>query len=130
MNSKRTKHVSSTYSVRIFPAGGGTVAAELYYVGAEGLHHLKAKEGNDSLKTKEGMTLTRGKPKIAYAVSAGKMQQIAQDPSREIIVLNDKLLELPVGPVTDFQILDGLLYVVSANGFFFYQKPYYSKKLS
>ena len=101
-----------------FPAGGGTVAAELYYVGAEGLHHLKAKEGNDPLKTKEGMTLTRGKPKIAYAVSAGKMQQIAQDPSREIIVRNDKLLELPVGPVTDFQILDGLLYVVSANGFF------------
>ena len=46
------------------------------------------------------------------------MQQIAQDPSREIIVLNDKLLELPVGPVTDFQILGGLLYVVNANGFF------------
>lgn len=101
-----------------FPAGGGTVAAELYYVGAEGLHHLKVKEGNDPLKTKEGMTLTRGKPKIAYAVSAGKMQQIAQDPSREIIVLNDKQLELPVSSVTDFQILDGLLYVVSANGFF------------
>ena len=91
-----------------FPAGGGTVAAELYYVGAEGLHHLKAKEG---------MTLTRGKPKIAYAVSAGEMQQITQYPP-ETIALNDKQLELPVGPVTDFQILDGLLYVVSANGFF------------
>ena len=99
------------------PAGGGIVATELYYVGAEGLHHLKAKEGNDPLKTKEGMTLTRGKPKIAYAVSAGEMQQITQYPP-ETIVLNDKQLELPVGPVTDFQILDGLLYVVSANGFF------------
>ena len=100
-----------------FPAGGGTVAAELYYVGAEGLHHLKAKEGNDPLKMKEGMTLIRGKPKIAYAVSAGEMQQITQYPP-ETIALNDKQLELPVGPVTDFQILDGLLYVVSANGFF------------
>ncbi len=91
-----------------FPAGGGTVAVELYYVGAEGLHHLKAKKEK---------TLTRGKPKIAYAVSAGEMHQIAQHPP-ETIVLNDKQLELPVGPVTDFQILDGLLYVVSANGFF------------
>ena len=100
-----------------FPVGGGTLFAELYYVGAEGLHHLKAKEENDPLKTKEGMTLTRGKPKIAYAVSAGEMQQIAQNSSSETMVLNDKLLELPVGPVTDFQILDGLLYVVSANGF-------------
>ena len=100
-----------------FPAGSGTLAAELYYVGAEGLHHLKAKEGNDPLKAKEGMTLTRGKPKIAYAVSAGEMQQIMQYPP-ETIVLNDKQLELPVGSVTDFQILEGLLYVVSANGFF------------
>jgi len=100
-----------------YPVGGGTLAAELYYVGAEGLHHLKAKEKNDPLKTKEGMTLTRGKPKIAYAVSAGEMQQIAQDPSSETIVLNDKLLELPVGSVTDFHVLEGLLYVVSANGF-------------
>ena len=91
-----------------FAAGGGIVATELYYVGAEGLHHLKAKEG---------VTLTRGKPKIAYAVSAGEMQQITQYPP-ETIALNDKQLELPVGPVTDFQILDGLLYVVSANGFF------------
>ena len=96
--------------------GGGILATELYYVGAEGLHHLKATEANNPLKAKEEMTLTRGKPKIAYAVSAGEMQQITQYPP-ETIVLNDKLLELPVGPVTDFQILDGLLYVVSANGF-------------
>ena len=100
-----------------FPAGGGIVATELYYVGAEGLHHLKATGANDPLKAKEEMTLTRGKPKIAYAVSAGEMQQITQYPP-ETIILNDKQLELPVGPVTDFQILDGLLYVVSANGFF------------
>ena len=100
-----------------FPAGGGTIAAELYYVGAEGLHHLRAKEENDPLKTRKEKTLTRGKPKIAYAVSAGEMQQIAQYPP-ETIVLNDKQLELPVGPVTDFQISGNLLYVVSANGFF------------
>ena len=90
-----------------FPAGGGTLATELYYVGAEGLHHLQAKKEK---------TLIRGKPKIAYAVSAGEIQQITQYPP-ETIVLNDKQLELPVGPVTDFQILEGLLYVVSANGF-------------
>lgn len=100
-----------------YPAGGGTVAAELYYVGAEGLHHLRAKAENDPLKTQEEKTLTRGKPKIVYAVSAGEMQQIAQYPP-ETIVLNDKQLELPVGPVTDFQISGNLLYVVSANGFF------------
>lgn len=104
-NEARFKYVFG----KDFPAGGGIVAVELYYVGAEGVHHLKAKEEK---------TLTRGKPKIAYAVSAGEMQQIAQPPP-ETIVLNDKQLELPVGPVTDFQILDGLLYVVSANGFFF-----------
>ena len=101
-----------------FPVGGGSLAAELYYVGAEGLHHLRAKEENDPLKVKEEKTLTRGKPKIAYAVSAGKMQQIAQNSSNETIELNDKLLELPVGPVTDFQISGDLLYVVNANGFF------------
>lgn len=110
----RFKYISG----KDFPAGGGTVAVELYYVGAEGLHHLQAKEENDPLKTKEGMTLTRGKPKITYAVSAGEMPQIAQNPSSETIVLKDKLLELPVGSVADFQILEGLLYVVSANGFF------------
>ncbi|RKU11102.1 hypothetical protein C6503_18975 [Candidatus Poribacteria bacterium] len=113
-NEARFKYISG----KDFPVGGGTVFTELYYVGAEGLHHLKAKEENDPLKTKEGVTLTRGKPKIVYAVSAGEMQRIAQDPSSETIVLNNKQLELPVGSVTDFQILDGLLYVVSANGFF------------
>ena len=44
--------------------GSGILATELYYVGAEGLHHLKAKEENDPLKAKEEMTLTRGKPKL------------------------------------------------------------------
>ncbi len=114
-NGARLKYLfGKNYSMGI---GSGTLATELYYVGAEGLHHLKAKEGNDPLKTKEGVTLTREKPKIAYAVSAGEMQQITQYPP-ETIALNDKQLELPVGSVTDFQILDGLLYVVSANGFF------------
>ena len=112
-NEARYKYMSG----KEYPVGMGTLAAELYYVGAEGLHHLRAEAENDSLKAKEEKTLTRGKPKIAYAVSAGKMQQIEQYPP-ETIVLNDKQLELPVGPVTDFQILEGLLYVVSANGFF------------
>ena len=112
-NEARYKYIFG----KAYPAGGGTLAAELYYVGAEGLHHLKAKEQNDPLKRKAEKTLTRGKPKIAYAISAGEMQQIAQHPP-ETIVLNDKLLELPVGPVTDFQISGDLLYVVSANGFF------------
>ena len=106
-NGARLKYLfGKDYSIG---TGGGVLATDLYYVGAEGLHHLQAKEE---------MTLTRGKPKIAYAVSAGKLQQIAQDPSSETIVLNAKLLELPDGPVTDFQILGGLLYVVNANGFF------------
>ena len=114
-NGARLKYLfGKDYSMGI---GSGTLATELYYVGAEGLHHLKATEANDPLKAKEEMILTRGKPKIAYAVSARKMQQITQYPP-ETIALNDKQLELPVGPVTDFQILDGLLYVVSANGFF------------
>ena len=112
-NEARYKYMSG----KEYPVGMGTLAAELYYVGAEGLHHLRAEAENDPLKAKEEKTLTRGKPKIAYAVSAGEMQQIEQYPP-ETIVLNDKQLELPVGPVTDFQILEGLLYVVSANGFF------------
>ena len=100
-----------------FGIGSRFLTAELYYVGAEGLHHLNTKE-EKTFTPKEEKTLARGKPKIAYAVSAGKMQQIAQNSSNETIELNDKLLELPVGPVTDFQILGNLLYVVNANGFF------------
>ena len=43
------------------------------------------------------------------------MQQIAQDPSSEVINIEDRQL---IGPVTDFQISGGLLYVVNAKGFF------------
>ena len=59
--------------------------------------------------------LTRSKPTVAYAVGAGKIQQIAQDQLCEIIDINDRLR---MGPVTDFQISGDLLYVINAEGFF------------
>ena len=111
-----------------FPAGGGIVATELYYVGAEGLHHLKATGANDPLKAKEEMTLTRGKPKIAYAVSAGEMQQITQYPP-ETIILNDKQLELPVGSRHGLSNLGWSALRRQRERVLFYQKPYCSRKL-
>ena len=59
--------------------------------------------------------LTRSKPTVAYAVGAGKIQQIAQDQLCEIIDIDDRLR---MGPVTDFQISGDLLYVINAEGFF------------
>ena len=59
--------------------------------------------------------LTRSKPMVAYAVGAGKMQQIDQDQRCEIIDIDDRLR---MGPVTDFQISGDLLYVTNAKGFF------------
>ena len=73
------------------------------------------REYRDYLSAMGVKTLTRRNPKIVYTVVAGKMQQIDQDPSTEKIdVANKRLL----GPVTDFQILGDLLYVVNAKGFF------------
>ena len=69
----------------------------------------------EHLSTKAEKPLTRRKPAIAYVVTAGKMQQIAPDPSSETIDVNAKGL---IGPVTDFQVSRELLYVVTANGFF------------
>ena len=43
------------------------------------------------------------------------MQQIAQDPSSEMINIAVKRF---TGPVTDFQVSGDLLYVVNAKGFF------------
>ena len=60
-------------------------------------------------------TLTCSKPTIAYAVDAGKIQQIAQDQLCDTIDLDDRLM---MGPVTDFQISGDLLYVTNAKGFF------------
>jgi hypothetical protein len=73
------------------------------------------REYRDYLSAMGVKTLTRRNPKIVYTFVAGKMQQIDQDPSTEKIdVANKRLL----GPVTDFQISGGLLYVVNAKGFF------------
>ena len=69
----------------------------------------------DHLSATEQKALTRSKPTVAYAVGAGKMQQIDQDRLCEIIDLNDRLR---MGPVTDFQISGDLLYVTNAKGFF------------
>ena len=60
-------------------------------------------------------TLARSKPTIAYAVGAGKMQQIAQDQVCGTIDIDDRLR---MGPVTDFQISGDLLYVTNTKGFF------------
>ena len=59
--------------------------------------------------------LTRSKPPVAYAVTAGKMQLIDQDRLYETININDRLT---MGSVTDFQISGDLLYVTNAKGFF------------
>ena len=80
----------------------------------KGYHNVE-REYRDYLSAIGEKTLTRRNPKIMYTVVAGKMQQIAQDPSTEKIDVADKRL---LGPVTDFQISGGLLYVVNAKGFF------------
>ncbi|MDE0323980.1 MAG: hypothetical protein OXN27_08645 [Candidatus Poribacteria bacterium] len=63
-------------------------------------------------------TLTRSIPARAYAVANGKMQEILPEPSNETMDVEDKRLKQLIGPVTDFQISGGRLYIVTANGFF------------
>ena len=69
----------------------------------------------DHFSATEQKALTRSKPMVAYAVGAGKMQQIDQDQRCEIIDIDYRLR---MGPVTDFQISGDLLYVTNAKGFF------------
>ena len=78
-----------------------------YDMGRECLEHLSLTEQK---------ALTRSKPTVAYAVTAGKMQLIDQDQLCETIDIDDRLT---MGPVTDFQISGDLLYVTNAKGFFF-----------
>ena len=80
----------------------------------KGYHNVE-REYRDYLSAIGEKTLTRGKPTITYIIDAGKMQQIAQEPSTEKIDVADKRL---LGAVTDFQISGGLLHVVNAKGFF------------
>ena len=60
-------------------------------------------------------TLIRRKPTNSYAVNSGKMMQIAQNASSKEINVNPRRL---MGSVTDFQILENMLYIVNAKGFF------------
>ncbi len=84
------------------------ISTGVYYydMGRECLEHFSA-TGQEAL--------TRSKPPVAYAVAAGKMQQIDQDQLCETIDIDDRLT---MGPVTDFQISGDLLYVTNAKGFF------------
>ena len=77
-----------------------------YKVERDYLNHLHATEEK---------THIRGKPTNTYAVNSGKMQQIAQDSSSKAIDVDNKQL---MGSVTDFQILENMLYIVNAKGFF------------
>ena len=69
----------------------------------------------DHFSTTEQKALAPSKPAVAYAVGAGKMQQIDQKQPCETIDIDDRLR---MGPVTDFQISGDLLYVTNAKGFF------------
>ncbi len=85
-----------------------------FYNGYMGFYNVD-RECRDHLFATGEKTVVREKPIIAYIVDAGKMQQIAQDPSDKTIVIDDKRL---IGRVTDFQVSGDLLYVVNAKGFF------------
>ena len=81
-----------------------------------GVHYYDMeRECFDYLSATEQKALAPSKPMVAYAVGAGKMQQIDQDQLCEIIDIDDRLR---MGPVTDFQISGDLLYVTNAKGFF------------
>ena len=85
-----------------------------FYNGYMGFYNVE-RECRDHLSAIGEKTIVRGKPTIAYVVDAREMQQIAQDPSNEMINVADKRL---TGPVTDFQVSRDLLYAVNAKGFF------------
>ena len=91
-----------------------------FYNGYMGFYNVE-RQCHDHLSATGDKTLTRGKPTITYIVDAGKMRQIAQDPSSEMINIEDRRL---TGPVTDFQMSGDLLYVVNAKGFFSVKRLY------
>ena len=94
-----------------------------FYNGYMGFYNVE-RECRDHLSATGEKTLVRGKPTITYIVDAGEMQQIAQDPSSDLINIVDKRL---TGPVTDFQMSGDLLYVVNAKGFFSINRLYKPK---
>ena len=59
-------------------------------------------------------TVIRGKPTNAYFVNSGKMHQLTQVSSNKEINVNTKQL---IGAVSDFQILENMLYIINEKGF-------------
>lgn len=78
-------------------------------------YHNVQKDCLDFLYSKGQTTLTYGKPEIAYELfNSGKMQQIVPESSKKPIEIEDIQF---MGPITDFQVYDNLLYVVNTNGY-------------
>ena len=82
-------------------------------VGGVGSFHLE-RDSRDHLAAREVKTLTRVHPALAYTVVSGKMHPLTQAPTHWTIDIDEKRF---MGPVTDFQISDDLLCVVSEKGF-------------
>ena len=82
-------------------------------IGGVGSFHLE-RDSRDHLTTKEVKTLARVRPALAYTVVSGKMHPLTQAPTHWTIDIDKKRF---MGPVTDFQISDDLLCVVSEKGF-------------
>ena len=78
-------------------------------------HHNVQRDCQNYLSSKGQTTLIYGIPKNTYEViKSGKMQQIALEFSNKAIDIENNQF---MGPITDFQVSDNLLYVVNANGF-------------
>ncbi len=86
------------------------------YSQSQSLGYFKVDWGyREHLQTTGEKTIIRGKPTNTYVVNSGKMLQIAQNSSSKEIDVHTKKL---MGSVTDFQILENMLYIVNAKGFF------------
>ena len=60
-------------------------------------------------------TFNRQKPKNSYAIVDGNLQQIGHKPVIETVEINNRNFE---GQITDYQISNNLIYIVSEKGFF------------
>lgn len=60
-------------------------------------------------------TFKRQTPKNSYTIVDGNMQQIGHKPVIETVEINNKTFE---GQITDYQISNNLIYIVSEKGFF------------
>ena len=89
------------------------ISNEKISIGGVGSFHLE-RDSRDHLATREVKTLARARPVLAYTVVSGKMHPLTQAPTHWTIDIDEKRF---MGPVTDFQISDDLLCVVSEKGF-------------